>query len=72
MTKEFKRAKFIAEGEAPLPIHVLMIREMAMPKYGNRFRESKAARAKKYDCFQFYKHISRPIPLNGKEGDEDG
>lgn len=71
MTQESEKKEYFAEEEAPLPMHVLMIREMAMPKYANRFCESKTARAGKYDCFQFYKHISRPLPLGKSESDEN-
>lgn len=71
MSEEYKKPRLFAEDEAALPLHVFMIRDMAIPKYGNRFRESRTVRAKKYDCFQFYKHISRPLPLNAGEGDEN-
>ncbi|MGH9914726.1 MAG: hypothetical protein ACRD63_05495 [Pyrinomonadaceae bacterium] len=71
MDQQDKKSEYFAEEEAPLPVHVLMIREMPMPRYGNRYCESKAARAKKYDCFHFYKHISRPLPLNKRENKED-
>jgi hypothetical protein len=70
MTQEDEKTEPLFEGEAPLPIHLSMARDMSMPRYDNRFRQSRAARAKKYDCYHFYKHISRPIPLRVKEADD--
>jgi hypothetical protein len=71
MDKNEKQARYFADDEIPLPVHVSLIQEMPTPKYSNRFCESKISRARKYDCFYFYKHISRPLPLGGPE-DGDG
>jgi hypothetical protein len=72
MAQNDKMKKYFADDETPLPIEAILISEMPRPKYSNRFCESKAARARKYDCFYFYKHISRPLPLMGvKGGDHD-
>ena len=46
-------------------MHLMMLEEMVYPKFNNRIYQSKPARAE-YDCFGFYKHISRPLQL-GKE-----
>ncbi len=70
MKQEDENIEPLFAGEAPLPIHLLMARDMSMPKYGNRFRQSQPARAKKYDCHHFYKHISRPVPLRAREADD--
>ena len=70
MTQEYEKPELFSQDEAPLPIHVLMIRDMTMPRYNIRLSESKAARAKKYDCYQFYKHISRPLPLTESNDDD--
>lgn len=68
MPQSTERNKFFAEEEVPLPIHLMMLEEMVYPKFNNRIYQSRPARAE-YDCFGFYKHISRPLLL-GKEKDE--
>jgi hypothetical protein len=62
MKKKNRRNKYFAE-EAPLPMHMMLIEEMPNHKYSNRFRQSAAARTAYYECFTFYKQISRPLPL---------
>jgi hypothetical protein len=70
MKQESQRTKYFAE-EAPLPMHMMMMEEMPMDKYVNRFRKSAAARSDHYECFTFYKRISRPLPLGRMEAEPD-
>ncbi|HKF56540.1 MAG TPA: hypothetical protein VKJ45_13875 [Blastocatellia bacterium] len=66
MEKE-KRTKFFLEDEVSLPLEALLMEEMSTPSYLNRFRESGKARSAQYACGFFYKHISRPLPLDIRE-----
>jgi hypothetical protein len=66
MEKE-KRTKFFLEDEVSLPLEALMMEEMSTPSYTDRFRESTRARSAQYACGFFYKHISRPLPLDIRE-----
>jgi len=68
--KKSRLTKYFAE-EAMLPMHMMMIEEMPRSKYGNRFRVSAAARSNNYECFTFYKHISRPLPVGRMENKLD-
>jgi hypothetical protein len=68
--KKSQLTKYFAE-EAPLPMHMMMMEEMPRDKYGNRFRISAAARSGNYECFTFYKHISRPLSLGRMETKPD-
>lgn len=43
-------------------MHMVLIEEMPRPKYARRSYSSSAARAMHYECFNFYKHISRVVP----------
>jgi hypothetical protein len=70
MKQKNRRTKHFAE-EAPLPMHMMMMEEMPRPEYANRFRKSAAARSDYYECFTFYKHISRPLPLGRMEAKPD-
>jgi hypothetical protein len=64
MTQQDERIKYFAEDEVPLPMHMMLVEEMVCPRFNSRFYESKVARTKDYDCYGFYKHISRPILLD--------
>jgi hypothetical protein len=64
--KKSQLTKYFAV-EAPLPMHMMMMEEMPRDKYDNRFRICAAARSYNYECFTFYKHISKPMPLRRKE-----
>lgn len=52
---------YFTDEETPLPMHMLFIEEMPLPKYSCRLYNSSAARAAQYECFNFYKHISRVV-----------
>jgi hypothetical protein len=41
-----------------------MVEEMLSPRFSSRFYASTVARTKDYDCYGFYKHISRPVLLD--------
>jgi hypothetical protein len=62
-----QRKRFFNEDDAPLPLHLFLIREMSMPQWANRFTTSVAARSSTYECFSFYKHISRVLPCDFEE-----
>jgi SPASM domain peptide maturase of grasp-with-spasm system len=51
----------------PAPAHVLLLEKLVFGDSYNRFCESKAARATSYDCTTFYKHISRPLPIEREQ-----
>jgi hypothetical protein len=68
--KKSRLTKYFAE-ESPLPLHMMMMEEMPRDKYDNRLRVSAAARSDAYECFTFYKHISRPLPLGRMETKPD-
>jgi hypothetical protein len=70
MEKE-KPIKLFLE-RASLPLHMSMLEEMPSPEYVDRYSECKRVRSTQYTCGYFYKHISRPLPLKTKEGDDDG
>jgi hypothetical protein len=71
-----KRTKFFLEEEVPLPLEALMMEEMTGKASADRFRESRKARSTQYVCGFFYKHISRPLPLDipgpDEGADDDG
>jgi hypothetical protein len=69
MTRQDERTEYFAEDEAPLPMHMMMMERMTSPMFSSRFTESKVMRTKDYDCYGFYKHISRPLRL-GPEQEE--
>jgi hypothetical protein len=68
--KKSRQTKYFAE-EAPLPMHMMMMEEMPQRQHDSRFRISAAARSDNYECFTFYKNISRPLPLRGMETKPD-
>jgi hypothetical protein len=47
-------------------MHMLFIEQMPLPRYACRSYSSSAARAARYECFNFYKHISRVVPGESK------
>jgi hypothetical protein len=69
MSKE-KRTRFFLEDEVSLPLEALMMEEMSTPSYVDRFRESRRARSGQYACGFFYKHISRPLPLDTQQSND--
>jgi len=68
--KNSRLTKYFAE-EAMLPMHMMLMEEMPRNKYSNRFRVSAAARSNNYECFTFYKYISRPLILGKMETKPD-
>jgi hypothetical protein len=65
------KVKYFVEAGAPIPMHMLLMDEMPQLGFSIRFVESAIARAEGYVCVQFYKPISRPLPLDLKEKDHD-
>lgn len=63
--------QYFSDEDTPLPMHMMFIDEMPRPKYACRSYSSPAARAAQYECFNFYKHISRVVPAElNQEGDK--
>ena len=58
---------YFTDKETPLPMHMMLIDMMPRPKYACRSYSSSAARALQYECFQFYKHISRVVPAESTQ-----
>jgi hypothetical protein len=54
-------APYFTDKETPLPMHMMLVQMMPRPKYACRSYSSTAARALQYECFPFYKHISRVV-----------
>jgi hypothetical protein len=62
---------YFTDEDTPLPMHMLFIEQMPLPKYACRSYSSSAARAAQYECFNFYKHISRVVPAElSQEGEK--
>lgn len=74
MPQPNETSHYFNDEETPLPIHMLFIEKMPLPKYATRSYSSSAARAEQYECFNFYKHISRVVPaeLSQEEENEPG
>ena len=64
-------APYFTDKETPLPIHMMRIDMMPLPKYACRAYNSSAARAVQYECFPFYKHISRVVPAQLSQEDQN-
>ena len=64
------RSPYFTDEETPLPMHMSFIEEMPLPKYACRSYSSSAARAALYECFNFYKHISRVVPVELSQEDQ--
>jgi hypothetical protein len=58
--------RYFSDKDTPLPMHMLFIEQMPLPRYACRSYSSSAARAARYECFNFYKHISRVVPGESK------
>jgi hypothetical protein len=58
---------YFTDKETPLPMHMMLIDMMPRPKYACRSYSCGKARALQYECFQFYKHISRVMPAESAE-----
>jgi hypothetical protein len=72
MPQPNERSQFFTEEETALPMHMLLMETVPLPKYACRSYSSKAARATQYECFNFYKHISRVVPADlNQESDND-
>lgn len=72
MTQPNETSHFFTDEETALPMHMLLMEAMPRPKYACRSYSSKPARAAQYECFNFYKHISRVVPADlNQEGDHD-
>lgn len=69
MAQNDKRGRFFDEDQAPLPLHLQLMDNMATLEWASRFTSSAVARTNRYDCISFYKHISRPVCLPGDEED---
>lgn len=54
-------APYFTDKETPLPMHMMLVQMMPRPKYACRSYSSTPARALQYECFPFYKHISRVV-----------
>lgn len=64
-------APYFTDKETPLPIHMMLIDMMPRPKYACRSYSSSLARALQYECFNFYKHISRVVPAEFSQEEEN-
>lgn len=62
MPQPNETSHFFTDEDTPIPMHMVLIEEMPRPKYACRSYSSSAARAMHYECFNFYKHISRVVP----------
>lgn len=71
MPQPEERSNYFTDEETPLPLHMSLMQEMPTPKYACRAYSSSAARAARYECFSFYKHISRVVLADSEEGDHD-
>jgi hypothetical protein len=63
-------APYFTDKDTPLPMHMMLIDVMPVPKYACRSYSSRAARALQYECFPFYKHISRVVPAESSQEGE--
>jgi hypothetical protein len=59
--------QFFSDEDTPIPMHMLFIDKMPRPRYATRSYSSGAARAAQYECFPFYKHISRVVPAESSQ-----
>ena len=62
MPQPNETSHFFTDEDTPIPMHMVLIEEMPRPKYAIRSYSSSAARAVQYQCFNFYKQISRVVP----------
>ena len=62
MPQPNETSHFFSDEDTPIPMHMVLIEEMPRPKDASRLYSSSAARAVQYNCFNFYKHISRVVP----------
>jgi len=60
-------AHYFSDKDTPLPMHMMLIDMMPLPKYACRSYSSSGARALQYECFPFYKHISRVVPAESSQ-----
>lgn len=58
---------YFTDKDTPLPMHMMLIDMMPLPKYACRSYSSSSARALQYECFPFYKHISRVVPAESSQ-----
>ena len=61
--QQSERITYFVEDSAPMPMHMLMLDRMLSSRFHSRGYESTVARTVDYDCYGFYKHISRPVLL---------
>lgn len=61
---------YFTDKETPVPMHMMLIDMMPRPKYACRSYSSRAARAVQYECFPFYKNISRVGPAEFSQEEE--
>jgi hypothetical protein len=72
MPQPNEKPNYFTDEETSLPLHMLLMEPMPRPKYACRSYSSISARAAQYECFSFYKHISRVVPVDlSQEGDND-
>lgn len=71
MPQPNESTNYFTDKETPLPMHMMLMEMMPRPKYACRSYSSTAARALQYECFNFYKHISRVVPAElGQENEK--
>jgi len=62
-----KQKQYLSDEAAALPLHVLNAHDTPITPVWDRNRVAGAARAERYECYPFYKFISRPVPRTGDE-----
>jgi hypothetical protein len=70
MPQPNEKPHYFTDKETPLPMHMMLMQMMPRPQYACRSYSSTAARALQYECFPFYKHISRVVPAESSQENE--
>lgn len=70
MQQPNENTNYFTDEETPLPMHMMLMQMMPRPAYACRAYSSSAARALQYECFPFYKHISRVVPAEINQENE--
>lgn len=70
MQQPKESTNYFTDQETPLPMHMVLMQMMPRPAYACRSYTSNAARALQYECFPFYKHISRVVPTESNQENE--
>lgn len=70
MRQPNEKPPYFTDQETPLPMHMMLMQMMPRPKFACRSYSSGPARALQYECYPFYKHISRVVPAESSQENE--